>query len=75
MPLLQLGQKHSVLCRRGWECAARENLGMEEWMRAGTAPGSHIPAEARKDDLSPICGRVLIRGDLVPFGLGVLQRG
>lgn len=39
MPLLQLGQKHSVSCRRGWESAAKGNLGMEEWMRAGTRPG------------------------------------
>lgn len=62
--------------RRGWEHAARENLGMEEWVRAGAAPGrmSH-PAEAGREDLSPICRRVLVRGDLVPFGPQVLQQG
>lgn len=76
MPLLQLGQKYSVPRRRGWESAARENLGMEEWLRAGTAPGrmSHL-AEASREDLSPICRRALIREDLVCFGPRVLQRG
>lgn len=74
MPLLQLGQNHSVPRRRGRECVARENLRMEEWMRAGTAPGrmSHL-AEVGKEDLSLICRRALIRGDLVPFGPWVLQ--
>lgn len=39
--LLQLGDKHPVACRRDWEWAARESLGMEERMRAwaGAAVG------------------------------------
>lgn len=74
--MLQLGQKHSVPRRRLWESAARGNLGMEEWMRAGTAPGrmSHL-VEASREDLFLICRRALIRGDLVCLGPWVLQRG
>lgn len=74
MSLLQLGKKHPVSHRRGWEWAARENLGVEE--RTGVeaaAGGMSRPAEVGREDLSPVCRRVLVRGDLVAFSAQVSQ--
>lgn len=76
MPLLQLGEKHPVPQRRGWGWAARENMEVKGRMRTGAgavAGGMSCSAEVGREDLSPVCRRVLIRGDLVPFGPQVSQ--
>lgn len=76
MLLLQLGEKHPVPQRRGWGWAARENMEVQERMGTGAravAGGMSCSAEAGREDLSPVCRRVLIRRDLVAFGPQVSQ--